>query len=1026
MNMIAVPGGDGTSWATAFDDLQDALDAAIDAPGTITEIWVAAGIYRPSARLDEDEPRSTTFQLQNGLAIYGGFAGDETSLDQRDPSGNFTLLSGDIGLPAVTNDDTYHVIVAGGTDSTAILDGFIVTSGNANGAPSNTGLGGGLHTFGGSPSISDCEFSNNFANDAGGAIRVQGGSPVFTQCTFSGNFADGPGGAISTGGDLHLVDCDFTFNIADRGGAISNSGLLSATGCTFFFNMAIVDHGGAIRDTTNTATMIEGCLFLGNDADNLGGGYYAETGPDAGIDLINCTFSGNLAQDGAGIAGDNSLLTVTDSLLVDNFAGRFGGGAFVNGGSITISGTLFDHNRGQISGAGLYAIGGADIDVQGCEFSSNWAPGDFGGGAYVDASTALFCDSLFTDNKTDDLGAGVYGTNGAEVVINDCVFQGNNVERGAVGINGGTAEITGCDFVDNHALAAAALATKGDAVVTVTDCLFLSNVASNNTGAVSIEMTSQATFTNCTFTQNQAPSTGAIRCIDDSQTTIISCTFTDHVISGPTGVLVLVGGQLDVSGCTFADNSSLEGGALFISSSFATVTDSTFSGNTAVNAGGAVSVSHNAGADFAGCTFDSNTAGTWGGAMNAGDGTITDCVFTGNNAMVTGGAMSLSTTQPTVERCLFVGNSSARGGAVDIDPGSGAGGTPIFIDCVFLGNGCDTNGGAFYSFRANTFPLLANCLFSGNMSGGDGAGVYNDQSSPTIVNCTLWGNIAAGNGGGMATGLFAAQSVPIVGNCVFWGNTDVLGMIEASQIFSVAGGLPLVNYTLVQGLTGALGGIGNIGADPLFVDPAGADGVPGTLDDDLRLGTGSPCIDAADNTAVPAGIITDLDGNPRFLDVPEIPDTGNGTLPIVDMGAYESLGDGCLAVISQEIVCHADESTFTVNIEGLNGCTGGTTQVTFTASGGPPGEQLCFTAIINDGGFCCSTEICITIPDCTPAAVPSDLDGDGVVGIVDFLALLNAWGSCSDCSTPQACPADFDGDCSVGILDLLILLGNWE
>ncbi len=54
--------------------------------------------------------------------------------------------------------------------------------------------------------------------------------------------------------------------------------------------------------------------------------------------------------------------------------------------------------------------------------------------------------------------------------------------------------------------------------------------------------------------------------------------------------------------------------------------------------------------------------------------------------------------------------------------------------------------------------------------------------------------------------------------------------------------------------------------------------------------------------------------------------------------------------------------------------------------------------------------------------MPSDLDGDGIVGMVDFLALIAAWGSCSDCGT---CPADFDGDCSVGILDLLILLGNW-
>ncbi|MEE8459644.1 MAG: hypothetical protein V3S08_07210, partial [Phycisphaerales bacterium] len=173
---------------------------------------------------------------------------------------------------------------------------------------------------------------------------------------------------------------------------------------------------------------------------------------------------------------------------------------------------------------------------------------------------------------------------------------------------------------------------------------------------------------------------------------------------------------------------------------------------------------------------------------------------------------------------------------------------------------------------------------------------------------------------------------------------------------------------------------------------------------------------------VPAGIDTDLDSNPRLLDVPEVPDTGLGDLPIVDMGSYESLGGGCLAVTSQEIVCHTNGTAFTVNVEGLNACTGGTTQVTLTGSGGAVGEQLCFTALVNDGGFCCSTEICITIPDCSPAALPSVLDGDGIVGMVDFLALLGAWGSCSDCGT---CPADFDGDCSVGILDLLILLGNW-
>ena len=79
----------------------------------------------------------------------------------------------------------------------------------------------------------------------------------------------------------------------------------------------------------------------------------------------------------------------------------------------------------------------------------------------------------------------------------------------------------------------------------------------------------------------------------------------------------------------------------------------------------------------------------------------------------------------------------------------------------------------------------------------------------------------------------------------------------------------------------------------------------------------------------------------------------------------------------------------------------------------------------SDGGICCTTTLCVTIPDCTPVGFPSDLDGDGLVGITDFLALLAAWGPCSDCGMPGACPADLDGDCWVGILDLLILLENW-
>jgi hypothetical protein len=361
----------------------------------------------------------------------------------------------------------------------------------------------------------------------------------------------------------------------------------------------------------------------------------------------------------------------------------------------------------------------------------------------------------------------------------------------------------------------------------------------------------------------------------------------------------------------------------------------------------------------------------------------------------------------------------------------------------------DNLGGGMFNDASS--PTVTNCTFSGNSTTAGGGGLFSFNGSPTVIDCTFAFNSAAN---GNAIGFDFGPSEMSVANCILWNRGDEIWINDGSTI--------TVAYSDVQG---SWPGIGNIDADPLFVaappsNCCAVHGGPGCDDvdctvavctveplccqagweafcvdlaadlcavcpTDYRLQPGSPCIDAGDNTLVPVGIDTDLDGNPRFLEIPETPDTGNGTLPIVDMGAYESLGGGCLAVISQEVVCHADGATFTVNIEGLNACTGGTTEVTFTASGGAVGDELCFTTIVSDGGFCCSTEICVTTPDCTPVAKPSDLDGDGIVGMVDFLALLAAWGTCSDCSTPQACPADFDGDCTVGILDLLILLGNW-
>ena len=135
--------------------------------------------------------------------------------------------------------------------------------------------------------------------------------------------------------------------------------------------------------------------------------------------------------------------------------------------------------------------------------------------------------------------------------------------------------------------------------------------------------------------------------------------------------------------------------------------------------------------------------------------------------------------------------------------------------------------------------------------------------------------------------------------------------------------------------------------------------------------------------------------------------------------------DVCLTVTDQSIDCHADGSTFTYTVQGTDLCTGGSSSYVFTASGGAPGEEMCFTLLVSGegGGFCCTTQQCITVPDCAVPTMPGDIDRDNLVGIADLLALLSSWGPCSDCSS---CDADLDGDCDIGIGDLLVLLANWS
>ena len=522
---------------------------------------------------------------------------------------------------------------------------------------------------------------------------------------------------------------------------------------------------------------------------------------------------------------------------------------------------------------------------------------------------------------------------------------------------------------------------------------------------------------NCRFVDNTASDRGAGMTVQDSSTpTIIDCMFIGNTAGVAAGILNRNFSDLTVSGCTFVSNTSFVGSGINNQQfCILSVTDCAFIDGGIPAAGGGGGVFTLGGlAVLDRCIFSGNHGGA---SLESGFGILrlTNSIFTGNTGAF--GAVVDSNNESLIANCLFAGNvgSSVGGGGVY----TGTDGESLsMINCTFVGN---EPTGLTTQFD-DSAPLVHNCIFRENSPYQITAFPLGDPSQASVFYSDV------------EDGFFGSGSNNIDANPEFVGGT--IGTWTDQAVFDPA--TQLTTFFDTSALFASGGLVGNllaplVGLGELFVI---VDNTPTTMSilsnveffgfpggeyriDDFRLSAESPCIDAADNTAVPEDIKTDLDGNPRFLEIPETPDTGNGTLPIVDMGAYESLGGGCLALTGQEIICHADGSTFTVNVEGLNACTGGTSMFTFTGSGGAVGQELCFTVLVNDGGFCCSTEICVTVPDCSGAedlVCPGDLDGDNTVDIGDFLIVLGSWGG------PDG---DVNGDGTTDIIDFLIVVGNW-
>ena len=529
-------GADGRSWGSAFPTIAQAL--AVASAGD--SVWVAAGTYRPATA------KAAVVTMKAGVALYGGFAGDEDALAHRPDPLALTTLDGDFDFSAgpSANDSTHVVVGASG----ARLDGFVVRGGWAAGSSGATAQGGGLYQAAVTGLVvARCRFTANQAQQGGaftdmgtaaagasgatfvdtrfdanaaiwgGAVRLYAtGTWTFTNCLFDNNSGSSGGGALwssQTGGALTVAGGLFTRNSGAGGGALGtqNSGAaIHLTGTTFIANTS-GDNGGAVSFKASTGVTVTGCLFRDNRA-------------GTGTSII--------VGAGAGLYATGSNLVVTGTDFFGNEAVKSdGGGASVTDGTASFSDCRFAGNTTVKAGGGLYANGPNPLTVTRVDFSCNSAAAS-GGGLYAASATGTLSDSTFVDNEASSVGGGMYAVAGA-LAVSDTLFARNRVTSQS----GGGAQLAN---------------TPGSSV---RDCTFRDNTSADTGGGLSLVTNTDIPIANCTFSGNTAKSGGGLYTYG-SDPTVTGCSFRGN--SGSTeggGVLARYAAPVILNGAFFGNAS---------------------------------------------------------------------------------------------------------------------------------------------------------------------------------------------------------------------------------------------------------------------------------------------------------------------------------------------------------------------------------------------------------------------------------------------------------------------------------------
>ncbi|KAB7731119.1 hypothetical protein F5984_09920 [Rudanella paleaurantiibacter] len=813
----------GLSWQDAFTDLQSALNYSDDTD--LVEIWVAAGLYKPTNGSD----RSRGFVMKPNVAVYGGFTGTETRLSERPAihisAPSATTLSGDIGQSGNTADNSYHVVTTPtGSVAMAVLDGFVLTGGNANGNETNQfDRGGGVYSAGMSLTVRNCAFVGLSAREQGGGICVEGGSLVVQNSWFNSNNGGLNGGAVFNGGNAQFVNCSFFDNRAvENGGAFFNTVASSVAflNCSFHRNQAA--DGGAV---TNAGTaLLTNCVLWSNGLVGNGRAF---------------TFNGNVTVNYSLLEvpifpyeGSNNIIATVSPFVSPTSTQITGCSPAVNAGDpATPLATV-----GSLDLAGNARLFGTQLDMGAFEFQS--APQQVVGitsqpmagtlvslGAVVTASVSVSGTGPYTYQWFRN-GQIVGDQTSATLSLTNVQPTDGGIYRVVVS--------SACNSVTSTAFSLS---------VVVSRLYVRANASGANTGLSWQDAYTdlQTALTNAQISAAEIWVAGGVYKPTTSTNRNVSFVFRPgmRLYGGFNGTETDLS-QRPVANLSSPSSTTLSG-------------DIGLTGNTTANA-----FNDNSYHVVVGQTGLSQSDVLDGFVITRGTSNILGIGLAGGfgGGLYIQGAGSGQVCSPTVRNCWFVDNRAVNGGAVCNDASNGGTSSPIFVNCLFEGNGASSVGGALSNYAPqNGFSntQLVNCSFVNNGAVEKGGAVYNALytagSQLTLLNCSM-------QNGGTVYNEEVKTRLQLT-NCLLWDTFE--RPILQSAITA--------NYCLFRKNETNYSGVGNVVSSYSPFESATSTKLVNVCSQALNAGDPATTVEAVGTT--------DGFGNPRIVD-------GR-----IDIGAYE-------------------------------------------------------------------------------------------------------------------------------------------